>query len=391
MPLMLDSFLLIIPFIVEFAKNNNINMSQLLEEALLNLYFQKKALLGPGPGFEPGLGDPQPHNRQFWQNAFIQIQNPAYGTENHFSRKLLMKATNSERSGNTEYVITKEHLKLLYLELKSKNVQEHHLKFVKRSINRFLSHIRSYGEYYAFTVEELISYLQKLQNEYNPTTYRKQLTYLKKLFRIAQIPLENYLKTKRTIGVDRTIVTVADIKNLINTVKMLRQKGDLNEKIQDRLIVALLLMATSGIRTYELTKLKVKDIDIKNMTIRITEDVSKTSEARVTFFTREVQKLLKNYVQKYDIGPEDPIVTYFALEKPFLKKKELKEQSLRPKHMRKFFSQEWDRRNGNTTVKKLLMGHSIRQDINILHYSHHTEKELKEIYDKVLGNLRFTV
>ena len=56
---MLDSFLLIIPFIVEFAKNNRINMSQLLEEALLNLYFQKKAFLGPGPGFEPGLGDPQ--------------------------------------------------------------------------------------------------------------------------------------------------------------------------------------------------------------------------------------------------------------------------------------------------------------------------------------------
>ena len=42
-----------------FAKNNRINMSQLLEEALLNLYFQKNDFLGPGPGFEPGLGDPQ--------------------------------------------------------------------------------------------------------------------------------------------------------------------------------------------------------------------------------------------------------------------------------------------------------------------------------------------
>jgi len=59
--------------------------------------------------------------------------------------------------------------------------------------------------------------------------------------------------------------------------------------------------------------------------------------------------------------------------------------------MRKFFAQEWDRRNGNTTVKKLLMGHSIREDINVLHYSHHTENELKEIYDEVFGNLRFAV
>ena len=45
--------------LVEFAKNNNINMSRLLEEALLNLYFQKSLFLGPGPGFEPGPGDPQ--------------------------------------------------------------------------------------------------------------------------------------------------------------------------------------------------------------------------------------------------------------------------------------------------------------------------------------------
>ncbi len=45
--------------LVEFAKNNNINMPQLLEEALLNIYLQNSSFLGPGPGFEPGLGDPQ--------------------------------------------------------------------------------------------------------------------------------------------------------------------------------------------------------------------------------------------------------------------------------------------------------------------------------------------
>ncbi len=183
-----------------------------------------------------------------------------------------MTTVNNKQRDRIEYFITNEHLNLLYLELKSKGVQEHHLKFVRRSINRFLSHIRSYNEYYAFTVEELISYLQCLQKEYHPTTYRKQLTYLKKLFRIAQIPLENYLKTKRTIGVDRTVVTVNDIKNLISTIKILGQKGELTQEMQDRMIVSLLLMATSGIRTYELVKLKLKDINIKNRTIRITED-----------------------------------------------------------------------------------------------------------------------
>lgn len=57
--------------------------------------------------------------------------------------------------------------------------------------------------------------------------------------------------------------------------------------------------------------------------------------------------------------------------------------------MRKFFAQEWDRRNDNATIKKLLMGHSIRYDTNALHYLHHTVDELQETYENVFGNLRF--
>ncbi|CAI1492886.1 protein of unknown function [Thermococcus nautili] len=45
--------------LVEFAKREGINMSKLLEEVLKAFYFGKAVLLGPGPGFEPGLGDPQ--------------------------------------------------------------------------------------------------------------------------------------------------------------------------------------------------------------------------------------------------------------------------------------------------------------------------------------------
>ncbi|WP_456321407.1 hypothetical protein [Palaeococcus sp. (in: euryarchaeotes)] len=56
--------------------------------------------------------------------------------------------------------------------------------------------------------------------------------------------------------------------------------------------------------------------------------------------------------------------------------------------MRKFFAQEWDRKNGDATIKKLLMGHSIRHDINTLHNSHHTVDELQDVY-RIFGNLRF--
>ena len=45
--------------LVEFARKEGINMSRLLELALEAFYSGRNVVMGPGPGFEPGLGDPQ--------------------------------------------------------------------------------------------------------------------------------------------------------------------------------------------------------------------------------------------------------------------------------------------------------------------------------------------
>ena len=55
--------------------------------------------------------------------------------------------------------------------------------------------------------------------------------------------------------------------------------------------------------------------------------------------------------------------------------------SLQVKDLRKFFSQEWDRRGGPTTIKKLLMGH--RGDVDLKHYNSQNEQDLRDIYDSV--------
>ena len=109
----------------------------------------------------------------------------------------------------------------------------------------------------------------------------------------------------------------------------------------------------------------------------------------MVFFTEELQELLKEYIQTYKPNLQEPLATVLQMQRPFRRKSPLRDQKLRPKHMRKFFAQEWDRRNGNATIKKLLMGHSIRYDINALHYSHHTVDELQDAYENVLGDLRF--
>ncbi len=148
-------------------------------------------------------------------------------------------------------------------------------------------------------------------------------------------------------------------------------------------------MATSGLRVYELTKLPLSYIDLDRRLVRVPPSVAKTGQPRVTFITREVKGLLRKYVERYNPEPNNPVISYFSLEKPFIRKEELSNQPVRPKHMRKFFSQELDRRNGNATVKKLPMGHSIRGDINALHYSHHTPESLQRVYDKVFKKLEF--
>ena len=58
---------------------------------------------------------------------------------------------------------------------------------------------------------------------------------------------------------------------------------------------------------------------------------------------------------------------------------------IKVKDLRKFFSQEWDRRGGPTSIKKILMGHSLRNDVDLMHYNAQSPDDLKRIYDRVMG------
>jgi integrase/recombinase XerD len=44
---------------------------------------------------------------------------------------------------------------------------------------------------------------------------------------------------------------------------------------------------------------------------------------------------------------------------------------------------EWDRRGGPTSIKKILMGHSLKGDVDLMHYNCQSEEDLKRVYDKV--------
>ncbi len=61
-----------------------------------------------------------------------------------------------------------------------------------------------------------------------------------------------------------------------------------------------------------------------------------------------------------------------------------KDAPIQVKDLRKYFSQEWDRRGGPTSIKKILMGHSLKGDVDLMHYNYQSEEDLKSIYDKVM-------
>jgi hypothetical protein len=59
---------------------------------------------------------------------------------------------------------------------------------------------------------------------------------------------------------------------------------------------------------------------------------------------------------------------------------------VRVKDCRKAFSQIWDKQGGQTTIKQLLMGHSTKSSVDLQHYNGQSTEDLKQIYEKVMGD-----
>ena len=56
--------------------------------------------------------------------------------------------------------------------------------------------------------------------------------------------------------------------------------------------------------------------------------------------------------------------------------------------MRKFFYQQSGRLGMPTAVKRMLMGRSLRGDVDLQHYAFQDEEEPKQIYDRYWKDLK---
>ena len=139
-------------------------------------------------------------------------------------------------------------------------------------------------------------------------------------------------------------------------------------------------------RPQEIYQLNTDDIDLQNRLIYINHNpengqTTKTKRCRVTFFTEQAQQTLSEYLTHFE--NDKSLNTLFAQTTI---KRAFQKVPLRVKDLRKYFSQEWDRGEGATSIKKILMGHSLRNDVDLMHYNYQSEEDLKKIYDKVMSS-----
>jgi len=235
-----------------------------------------------------------------------------------------------------------------------------------------------YLEYVHWNVNEDISlvYFNILRKKYSTTAYRKKLYQIRKFLtylgvdwaKNIQPPTELYYQPKR--------ITINDIQITLNYF-------DGHEAFQ-KIKALIYLGISSGLRAHELYQLTRKDIDLEKGIVRINHDprngqTTKTKYSRISFINDNAKQALEEYLLIVNgLNQSTILFSERVCQNIF------ENAPIRVKHLRKFFSQEWDRRSGPTSIKKILMGHSLKGDVDLQHYNCQSEEDLKKIYDKVM-------
>ncbi len=238
---------------------------------------------------------------------------------------------------------------------------------------------------YSCNLNDIIIYINELKSRLSPWTYRKYVVDIRRLLRLIDPDIAGRIKLPNTPKRREIVIHPHHVRKLVEQAEQLRAKSE-----RLRLKAGILVSATSGIRAEELYKLTLNDIDVEDRTIYIKAEIAKDYEDRVAFFSEEAKQALKQYLEEVQLKTRFVFARHTMI-KDFRKLKvRAGTEFLRMKHMRKFFSQQSDRLGMPTAIKKILMGHSLRGDVDLSHYDFQDEEELKRIYDKYWKDFRIS-
>ena len=196
--------------------------------------------------------------------------------------------------------------------------------------------------------DKTIEYLKRIKNSYSTTTYCKKIYQIRKFLTYLDVDWAKDIKPpiKPVYTVKR--ITLDDIKNTLSYYE--------GHRFFKQIKAIIPLGSTSGMRAEEMYQLVPEDIDLENRTIHINHDPyngqsTKTRIGRVSFFNQEAQEAIMEYIEFFDNGSNlTCLFNQSHISRIF------KDAPILVKDLRKFFSQECDRRGGPTSIKKILMG-----------------------------------
>ena len=239
--------------------------------------------------------------------------------------------------------------------------------------------IEQYLDFVDWKVDEnkTLEYFQKLKDASPVTYYRKKALQIRRFLEYMKVDWASTIKLPVEPDYSPKRVTKQDIGNTLSYF---------TDHLYYKQIKALVLLGTtSGLRAEEMYQLLPENIDLDNRIVYVNHDPSngqttKTQKSRVSFFSLEAKEALTDYLDYFGKGSTLKILFCQShLWRLF------KDSPVKIKDFRKYFSQEWDRRGGPTSIKKILMGHSLRGDVDLMHYNCQSEEDLKKIYDKVMN------
>jgi len=249
----------------------------------------------------------------------------------------------------------------------------------KGHINEVHRYLKNYKKYILNVVDKQksLEYFKKLQRECSDAYYLKQMYQIKKFLLHLNCEWIQYIQLPKNPTYIPKRITIQDIESTLQYFK------ENPHYLQVKALV--LLGSSSGLRAEELYQLNKQDIDLSTRIVKVNHNLmngqtTKTGKTRTSFFNSRAKDALITYFNFYENG-----CNYSKLFSQTTLTRMFHSSTIKVKHLRKLFSQEWDRRGGPTSIKKLLMGHSTRGDVDLSHYNAQSEEDLKKIYDKVMG------
>ncbi|MEZ0393591.1 MAG: site-specific tyrosine recombinase/integron integrase [Desulfurococcaceae archaeon] len=156
---------------------------------------------------------------------------------------------------------------------------------------------------------------------------------------------------------------------------------------EERLILDLLL--DTGLRSRELLSLKVKDVDLKNRVLRVSE--AKYGKERLVLMTARTAEELEWWIKIRGLGPEDRLfdLSYsglYKMLKRLARRAGVDGAKVRPHVMRHTFATRALRAGMSLASLQRLMGHADIKTTQV--YLHLSVEDLRAEYDSKMESLR---